>query len=76
MLLKIHGVNYTKSDGSALSGVYVPIVVENSPDMMTVAREELGFPSIFSDIGVNYTRGQSLSLPNCPGGAHNGEVYG
>lgn len=48
--LVIHGVKYTKSDGSVVTANFVPVVFENSADVITASREELGYPSVFSDI--------------------------
>lgn len=46
----IHGVNYTKPDGTVVSANFVPVIFENSADVITASREELGYPSVFSDI--------------------------
>ena len=50
--LYIHGVEYTKQDGSAVSGVYMPILFENLTDPIVSGREELGMPKLYSEIDV------------------------
>ncbi|KAJ9604708.1 hypothetical protein H2200_010822 [Cladophialophora chaetospira] len=50
--LWIHGVQYTKKDGSVMSGSYLPIMFENLTDPIVSGREELGMPKLFSDIDV------------------------
>ena len=58
--LEIHGINYTKADGSVASGRYVPVVFENSADVISAEREEMGYPSVFSDIEVKETEDGSF----------------
>lgn len=50
--LYIHGVQYTRSDGSTLIGTYLPVLFENLADPILSGREELGFPKLFADLGV------------------------
>jgi hypothetical protein len=57
VLLSIHGVNYTKSDGSVLSASYVPVLFENSADVISAGREQTGYPSVYSDIEVDRSPG-------------------
>jgi len=51
--LWIHGVQYTKRDGTAIFGTYLPVVFETLSDSITAGREELGMPKVFCDIGVH-----------------------
>lgn len=50
--LWIHGVQYTKKDGSKLFGSYLPILFENLSDPITTGREELGMPKMFAEIEI------------------------
>lgn len=58
----IHGVNYTKDDGSVIPVTFIPVVFENCADVITASREELGYPSIFSDIKLESPRQGSLKV--------------
>jgi hypothetical protein len=51
--LWIHGVQYTKRDGTAIFGTYLPVVFETLSDSITAGREDLGMPKVFCDIGVH-----------------------
>jgi hypothetical protein len=51
--LWIHGVRYTKRDGTNIFGTYLPVVFETLSDSITAGREELGMPKVFCDIGVD-----------------------
>ena len=53
--LYIHGVEYTKADGTAQSGVYLPILFESLTDPILSGREELGMPKLYSAIDVTRT---------------------
>ena len=53
--LWIHGVQYTRKDGSSISGSFLPIMFENLMDPIISGREELGMPKLFSDIDVQKT---------------------
>ncbi|KAI7278407.1 FAD/NAD(P)-binding domain-containing protein [Hortaea werneckii] len=48
----IHGVSYTKRDGSKLHGSYLPVLFENLTDPIITGRSELGMPKLFADITV------------------------
>jgi hypothetical protein len=50
--LYIHGINYTKQDGSKVFGTYMPVLFENAADPIITGRDELGMPKIFADIDV------------------------
>lgn len=50
--LWIHGVQYTKKDGSVIRGSYLPVMFENLTDPILSGREELGMPKLFSDIDI------------------------
>lgn len=51
--LWIHGVRYTKADGSVLTGSYLPVLFENLCDPIITGREELGMPKLFCDIDLD-----------------------
>jgi acetoacetate decarboxylase len=50
--LYLHGVQYTKDDGTTLIGTYLPILFENLTDPILSGREELGFPKLFADLDI------------------------
>jgi hypothetical protein len=61
--LYIHGVNYTKSDGSKIFGTYLAVLFENSADPIITGRDELGMPKLFCDIEASVQGdGTSISL--------------
>jgi hypothetical protein len=51
--LWIHGVQYTKQDGSKIYGAYLPVIFESLSDSIMADREELGMPKLFCDIEVH-----------------------
>ncbi|PIA91498.1 hypothetical protein CB0940_10034 [Cercospora beticola] len=50
--LYIHGVRYTKQDGSTINGTYLPLLFENLTDPIISGRDELGFPKVYCAIDV------------------------
>ncbi|KAM3424540.1 hypothetical protein BST61_g6536 [Cercospora zeina] len=50
--LYIHGVRYTKQDGTTIDGTYLPLLFENLTDPIISGRDELGFPKIYCAIDV------------------------
>ncbi|KAL9091419.1 MAG: hypothetical protein Q9165_004805 [Trypethelium subeluteriae] len=50
--LYLHGVEYTKRDGSTINGTYMPLLFESLADPIVSGREELGMPKLFCDIDV------------------------
>jgi hypothetical protein len=48
----LHGVQYTKKDGTGVKGKYLAVIFEDSADMVVLGREEQGLPKMFADIGV------------------------
>ena len=62
VFFEVHGVSYTKSDGSRLQGRYVPIMLEDSADAISVSRETYGLPSVFSDVDVDDTSPESVRV--------------
>ncbi|CAO2657352.1 Nn.00g034780.m01.CDS01 [Neocucurbitaria sp. VM-36] len=50
--LYIHGVQYTKANGDAVTGTYLPVLFENLADPILSGREELGFPKLFADLDL------------------------
>ncbi|KAK3117133.1 hypothetical protein LTR53_001790 [Teratosphaeriaceae sp. CCFEE 6253] len=55
--LYIHGINYTKQDGSKVFGTHLPILFENLADPIVTGRDELGMPKLFADIAVEEQAG-------------------
>lgn len=51
--LWIHGVQYTRKDGSVVKGSYLPVMFENLTDPIISGREELGMPKLYSSIDVH-----------------------
>ena len=50
--LYIHGVQYTKKDGTVVRGAYMPILFESLTDPIVSGREELGMPKLYSAIDI------------------------
>lgn len=50
--LWIHGVKYTKKDGSVVHGSYIAVLFENLTDPIVTGREELGMPKLYSEIDI------------------------
>ncbi|KAK0843347.1 hypothetical protein LTR03_008703 [Friedmanniomyces endolithicus] len=59
--LYIHGINYTKRDGSKVFGTYLPVLFENAADPIITGRDELGMPKLFADIDVKENDGDKSS---------------
>ena len=59
--LYIHGVNYTKKDGSKTFGTYLAVLFENSADPIITGRDELGMPKLFCDIEAS-VQGENASI--------------
>lgn len=51
--LSLHGINYTKRDGSKVFGSYTPVLFENLADPIITGRDDVGFPKLFADIGTS-----------------------
>ncbi|KAF2195065.1 FAD-binding domain-containing protein, partial [Zopfia rhizophila CBS 207.26] len=51
--LYIHGVQYTRKDGSVVHGTYLPILFENLTDPIVSGREELGMPKLYCAIEIH-----------------------
>jgi len=61
--LYIHGIDYTKRDGSKMYGTFLPILFENLTDPIVTGRAELGMPKLFADIDVRQQGGgESCSI--------------
>lgn len=60
--LYIHGVQYTKQDGSVVKGAYLPILFENLADPIVSGREELGIPKLYSSIDVHRRQDSSYFI--------------
>ncbi|KAH7252821.1 hypothetical protein BKA59DRAFT_436996 [Fusarium tricinctum] len=52
LVLQVHGVQFTKRDGTKLDGSYTPVMFESIPNIVISHREELGLPSFHCDIEV------------------------
>ncbi|CAK7219736.1 hypothetical protein SBRCBS47491_003951 [Sporothrix bragantina] len=63
--LWIHGVQYTKADGSKLFGTYLPVLFENLADPILTGRDELGMPKLFCDIAIENKEDGSPSSIVC-----------
>ncbi|KAI8676978.1 FAD-binding-3 domain-containing protein [Fusarium sp. Ph1] len=50
--LYLHGVQYKRDDDSTVQGSFVPVLLEDSADMVISTREEQGMPALFCDIEV------------------------
>lgn len=61
--LYIHGVQYTRADGSTVKGDYLPVLIEDLTDPILSGREELGLSKVFSDIEIQrpLTDGYSIA---------------
>jgi hypothetical protein len=59
--LYIHGVQYTKKDGSKIHGTYLPLLFESLSDPITTGRQDVGFPKLFCDIEV-YNRASTTRV--------------
>lgn len=59
--LYIHGVNYTKTDGSKIFGTYLAVLFENLADPIITGRDELGMPKLFCDIEAS-VQGDNASI--------------
>lgn len=53
--LYLHGIQYKRDDGSTIQGSFVPVLLEDSADMVISTREEQGMPALFCDIEVTST---------------------
>jgi hypothetical protein len=71
--LYIHGVNYTKRDGSKIFGTFLAVLFENLADPIITGREELGMPKLFCDI-VARVEGDAASISLAWRGAQFGEI--
>ncbi|KAK3337297.1 hypothetical protein B0T19DRAFT_455016 [Cercophora scortea] len=52
--LYVHGVQYTKKDGTAIQGTYMPVLFESLADPIVSGREELGMPKLFADLDMEH----------------------
>jgi hypothetical protein len=61
--LWIHGVQYTRKDGSSIQGSFLPVLFESSADPIITGRDELGMPKLFCDIDI--TKANSITNITC-----------
>ncbi|KAL2829638.1 hypothetical protein BJY01DRAFT_254926 [Aspergillus pseudoustus] len=59
--LTLHGIEYTKKDGSVLPVSFLVVLFEDLADPIISGREELGFPKLFASIHVTQDQ-DSLEL--------------
>jgi hypothetical protein len=71
--LYVHGVNYTKRDGSKIFGTYLAVLFENLADPIITGRDELGMPKLFCDISAQ-VQGNEASIALSWRGAQFGEI--
>lgn len=60
--LVLHGVNYTKRDGSKVFGSYIPILFEDLADPIITGRDDVGFPKLFADIAIQEDNGGNATI--------------
>lgn len=60
--LWIHGVQYTRKDGSKVHGSLLVVLLESLADPIITGREELGMPKLFCDIDIASKEGGSTSI--------------
>lgn len=65
--LWIHGVQYTKKDGTRVQGTFLPVLLETLADPIITGREELGMPKLYCDIGVAKDEGSTRITCNWRG---------
>ncbi|OBT71915.1 hypothetical protein VF21_09213 [Pseudogymnoascus sp. 05NY08] len=51
--LYIHGVQYTKRDGTVIDGTYMPLLFESLADPIVSGRDELGMPKVYCAIDIH-----------------------
>ena len=51
--LYIHGVTYTKKDGTTIDGTHMPILFESLTDPIVTGRDELGMPKLYCEIDIH-----------------------
>lgn len=51
--LYIHGVQYTKKDGTVIDGTYMPLLFESLADPIVSGRDELGMPKVYCAIDIH-----------------------
>lgn len=61
MGLYIHGVKYTKKDGSVLKGTFLAVLFESLTDPIVTGREELGMPKLYCSLD-SYRRDGSMRI--------------
>ncbi|KAH6648283.1 hypothetical protein BKA67DRAFT_593957 [Truncatella angustata] len=50
--LYIHGVQYTKKDGTSMIGTHLPVLFESLCDPIVSGRDELGMNKVFCDVDI------------------------
>ncbi|KAF1357093.1 hypothetical protein BDV97DRAFT_286555 [Delphinella strobiligena] len=50
--LYIHGVRYTKQDGTTIDGTYLPLLFESLTDPIVSGRDELGMPKVYCEVDI------------------------
>ncbi|CCF38088.1 FAD binding domain-containing protein [Colletotrichum higginsianum] len=57
LALFVHGVRYTKNDGTVVNGAFVPILFESLADAVVAGREQLGLPKVSCDVHISHCTG-------------------
>ncbi|KAK4986152.1 hypothetical protein LTR50_005524 [Elasticomyces elasticus] len=70
--LNLHGVQYTKKDGSRITGTFLAVLFENLTDPIVTGREELGMPKLYCALDV-FRRKESTFINASWKGASFGE---
>lgn len=50
--LYLHGVRYTKADGTTIDGTYMPLLFESLTDPIVSGRDELGMPKVYCSVDI------------------------
>lgn len=50
--LYLHGVRYSKKDGTHIDGTYMPLLFESLTDPIVSGRDELGMPKVFCEVDI------------------------
>ncbi|KAI1340405.1 hypothetical protein F5Y15DRAFT_57099 [Xylariaceae sp. FL0016] len=54
--LFIHGVEYTKKDGSSILGTFLPVLFEDFTDPIVSGRDELGMNKVYSQMDIEHNK--------------------
>lgn len=71
----IHGVTFTKKDGTDIQGTFVAATWENRCEPIITGREELGWPKLWSDIDIHNSATKNLQATFSWNGAEWGRLW-